>query len=48
MDFATNNEGFPIFVTNPADAAWVRLFSDAAAGTIVQPDATVVAVNGTR
>ena len=47
MNFAANDEGFPIFVTNPADGSWVRLYVDAAAGTIVQPNGTVVAVNGT-
>ena len=47
MNFAANDEGFPIFVTNPADGSWVRLYADAAAGTVVQPDGTVVAVNGT-
>ena len=50
MDFAQNNLGLPIFVTNPADGTWVRLYSNVADGTVVQPDGTVVpvAANGTQ
>ena len=44
MDFAQNALGLPIFVTNPADGSWIRLYSNVADGTVVQPDGTVVPV----
>ena len=44
MDFAQNALGLPIFVTNPADGSWIRLYSNVADGTIVRPDGTVVPV----
>ena len=47
MNFATNDEGFPIFITNPADGSWVRLYADNVAGTVVQPDGTVFPTNAT-